>query len=171
LANKLAIGELAGSLADETPKTYLGLRSMNLCRTIALFSIVVIFSGCGSSRDSGLADVSGKVTFDGKPLEYGTISFIPLDLNGPTSGTEIHNGSYTIGGEVGAYIGECRVEISAHKKTGEKVPSPVDPDEMTEIVVNMIPLNYNTNSTLTATIAEGENLNVDFNLQSKVENE
>jgi hypothetical protein len=129
-------------------------------------TFALIFSGCGSSRDANLAEVSGKVTLDGKPIESGVISFIPADLSGPTAGAEIVNGTYFIGGESGVFISECRVEISALKKTGEKVPTSVDPDDMTDVVTNMVPANYNTKSTLTAKIEAGENLNVDFSLHS-----
>ena len=138
---------------------------------MAFSVILVTFVGCGGGPDIELAQVSGTVQLDGKPIQSGTISFIPLDLAGPTAGAQIIDGAYFIGGENGVYIGECRVEISAMKKTGEKVPSPIDPNEMTDVTEELIPAKYNVKSTLTKQIQAGENLNVDFSLQSNVENE
>ena len=84
---------------------------------MAFSVILVTFAGCGGGPDIELAQVSGTVQLDGKPIQSGTISFIPLDLAGPTAGAQIIDGAYFIGGENGVYIGECRVEISAMKKT------------------------------------------------------
>ena len=49
-------------------------------------------AGCGK----GLATVEGNVTFDGQPVEKGTIVFEPADGVGPTGGGAIENGKYRI---------------------------------------------------------------------------
>ena len=47
---------------------------------------VLVLGGCGGD---GLVEVCGNVTFDGKPVEQGTISFLPVDGEGPTAGALI----------------------------------------------------------------------------------
>jgi hypothetical protein len=58
---------------------------------------LVIILGCGDQ--SGLATrypVSGKVTFNGQPVEKGTISFVPTQADGRAASGEITNGSYSL---------------------------------------------------------------------------
>jgi hypothetical protein len=55
---------------------------------VLLLSLV---SGCGGN----FARVSGEVTYEGKPVEKGTISFLPVDGKGPSAGAAIVNGRYT----------------------------------------------------------------------------
>jgi hypothetical protein len=49
-----------------------------------------LLSGCGPSA----ATVSGEVTYDGKPVEKGFITFIPADGKGKDGGGEIIAGRY-----------------------------------------------------------------------------
>lgn len=65
-------------------------------------------AGCGEKT----ATVSGTVTFNGKPVEYGTISFRPTG-SGQVFAAEIHNGAYSA---PGAHAGEHKVEIHGLKK-------------------------------------------------------
>ena len=59
--------------------------------TVCLLAIGLL-AGCnGGSR---LGEVSGTVTYDGKPLEHGSIAFVPLDGNGPSGGGAITDGKY-----------------------------------------------------------------------------
>lgn len=48
-------------------------------------------AGCGSSTGA-----SGNVTYDGRPVERGAISFLPADGRGPTAGGEIRDGRYRV---------------------------------------------------------------------------
>ncbi len=53
-------------------------------------------SGCGGSGLK-LQQVSGKATFAGKPIAYGTIDFVPdtaRDTKGPAGAAEIINGEF-----------------------------------------------------------------------------
>jgi hypothetical protein len=56
--------------------------------SVLLFLFV---SGCGG--DTGR--VTGEVTYEGKPVEQGMISFQPADGKGPSAGGIIENGRYT----------------------------------------------------------------------------
>ncbi len=51
-------------------------------------ALLPLLQGCGN------ATVSGKVTFDGQPIEKGKISFLPADDKGSVVGTDINGGSY-----------------------------------------------------------------------------
>ena len=56
---------------------------------------LTLLSGCG---DSGLdkAVVSGKVSYQGEPVQDGLLRFVPIeDTKGPASGAVIRDGVYT----------------------------------------------------------------------------
>jgi hypothetical protein len=65
------------------------------CLTVLLFAAIVLFAGCGSSEK--LYDVSGTITFEGKPIPKGLIFFDPDPTKG-THGTQgfanIENGRF-----------------------------------------------------------------------------
>ena len=66
----------------------------SLCVGGLVTAVVLSFlAGCDSS--SKTIAVSGKVTYDGQPVEYGTISFGPT-AGGPVAGGEINNGQYSV---------------------------------------------------------------------------
>jgi hypothetical protein len=109
--------------------------------------IVPFLSGCGS-KEATLPMVSGTVTFNGEPVEYGYISFFGSDPNlGPQAG-EIKNGKFGFQ----ARTGTMRVEIRATR--------PV-PGTITR--VEFIPARYNKESILTEEISE-ENRHFEFKL-------
>ena len=49
------------------------------------------FIGCGKQ-----GGVTGSVTYNGQPVEFGTISFTPVDGRGPVFGGKIENGKFTV---------------------------------------------------------------------------
>ena len=58
-----------------------------------LLLLLLLLPGCGTR-----AVVSGRVTYDGKAVEKGFITFFPADGNGNTSGAEILQGEYRVDG-------------------------------------------------------------------------
>lgn len=84
-------------------------------RTLVFASFTICLSvGCGGSGDKPppFANVSGTVTFNGKPLEKGTITF---STDGrPPSQMDVIDGQYA--GQ--AMVGSNRVSISAKRKSG-----------------------------------------------------
>jgi len=54
-----------------------------------LSTLALLCSGCGQP-----VVVSGQVTYDGKPVEEGSINFLPEDGQGPTCGGSITDGRY-----------------------------------------------------------------------------
>lgn len=76
------------------------------------------FSGCGDGKKSlpNLVPVSGNVTFDGKPLEQGTIGFAPVDPTGQSASGAIKNGYFqldTNASSPGAVIGKYKVRVES----------------------------------------------------------
>jgi hypothetical protein len=58
----------------------------------ALALLAALAAGCG--RPS--ANLSGEVTYDGRPVESGTITFLPADGKGPTAGATVTDGRYAV---------------------------------------------------------------------------
>jgi hypothetical protein len=130
-----------------------------------LFSTVLL-SGCGPAGPSA----EGNVTFDGRPVDGGTISFFPVGGEGPwgrrlnVSG-EITGGSYSVDSAHHLQPGQYRVEIYWHKKTGRRIPSS-DPPHKVEETKQVIPRKYNTQSKTIVDVTPGANT-FDYALTSK----
>ncbi|MEN6407055.1 MAG: hypothetical protein ABFC77_11360 [Thermoguttaceae bacterium] len=80
--------------------------------------IVATFAGCGGKRGRELAPVSGKVTYQGKPLQFGTVLFQP-DRGQYAVGKIRQDGSFqmmTPGEGDGAPIGKHCVRITCREK-------------------------------------------------------
>ena len=88
-------------------------------------SVTLVITSCGGT-DDGLGrrfPVSGTVTYNGKPLEKGSISFIPDDPKGVGASGAIENGSYTMstgGNSDGARAGKYKVTITAKEDSSAK---------------------------------------------------
>jgi hypothetical protein len=129
-------------------------------------------AGCGGAYDDlPRHEISGMVTLDGQPVAEGVIQFLP---NGPMTGTQvgamIRGGSYSIRRDEGPVPGTYRVTINAPTRVGKAddgPPSDAPPDSIAlprakkapaVQVKDMIPKQYNVQSTLTAEVkAEGPN--------------
>jgi hypothetical protein len=72
-------------------------------------TIALLLLGCSKKSSS---NVSGKVTYDGQPLESGFISFYPEEGQGSTVGGEIVKGSYSV---KGVAPGKNRVQITVNE--------------------------------------------------------
>ena len=75
-------------------------------------------SGCGLSESPPTRyDVTGTVTFKGKPVPYGEIMFEPDSSkgnSGPAARAEIKDGAYATEKEKGVVVGAARVRISGY---------------------------------------------------------
>lgn len=58
---------------------------------LALAALASVLAGCGAANP-----VTGAVTYDGQPVAKGSITFVPADGKGPSSGGAIENGRYSI---------------------------------------------------------------------------
>jgi hypothetical protein len=126
--------------------------------------VLAVLAGCGSGR----LPVHGDVTFDGKPVDLGTISFEPADGQGRATGGKIMDGKYELIGNTASQPGKKIVRIYASRKTGRKVPVGLwAPGQMVDEVESYIPEIYNTQSTLTCEVTNSGSNQIDFNLKSK----
>lgn len=69
-----------------------------IAATLLVILITVAITGCDSTTDGPKRfDVSGNVTFDGKPVDYGSITFTPdtsKQNSGPQGTAKIRDGKY-----------------------------------------------------------------------------
>jgi hypothetical protein len=109
--------------------------------------------------------VTGTVTLDGQPVVGGTIVFVPTEKGKIKAGGTVTDGTYEIPAKFGPYPGDHTVEIRWWKPTGRRVKVD-DPPQVVDEVVDVVPEEYNTRTTLTATVAAGAN-SFDFHLATK----
>lgn len=130
--------------------------------------LLLMAVGCGDSGPPR-ATVQGRVTFDGVPIESGSIAFIPAQgTKGPSVGGSIRGGSYHLPSKDGPVVGPHRVEIRATRKTGRQVQAgseAANPSATIDEIEMFIPLKYNSESTLTADVQSGTNT-FDFELRA-----
>ena len=135
---------------------------------VALVLAVAASIGCGPP-EAERASVKGKVSYQGNPIADGSITFFPSGATkGKPAGTEIVNGEYTLSAADGPLVGEARVEIQAFEKTGRKIPDLMgdvsNPNRpLIDEKINVLPPQFNVNSTLMRQITSGENSH-DFDL-------
>jgi hypothetical protein len=134
---------------------------------VAVPVLLIITCGCGSSPET--MRVSGKVTYDGKPIETGSIVFVAIsDGTAPGAGGPITDGAYDIPASSGPLKDvKYRVEISATRKTGRKLRNIMTSDSPTmEETENYIPVIYNSKSTLQTTVTPENAGKLDFTLEA-----
>ena len=139
----------------------------------ALLLLTALFGCGGGASGPPRATVKGNVTFDGAPVEDGSIVFLPATgTKGPASGGTIRNGAYEIAKDAGPVPGKYRVEIRASRTTGTNVikgaggatEGPSAGGEVTSVKM-YIPKQYNAESKLVADIVADANTQ-DFPLKS-----
>ncbi|MGY8768910.1 MAG: hypothetical protein ACKVH8_10855 [Pirellulales bacterium] len=130
-----------------------------IAQSILLLTLAC-FLGCGG--EPSLPSITGKVTFDGQPIEVGSIMFEPVDGKGTTEGGTIENGTYT----VSVTSGSKKVRITSPKVVGQRKMYDTPDSEMIDITKELLPVHYNKKSNLTVTITE-EDLEKNFDLTSK----
>jgi len=119
---------------------------------LSLVLVVLIslpfWSGCGEPNPLGRRAVHGVVTFQGKPVDYGAITFQPDDLqHGVSSGAMIDGGRYQIKVSQGLPPGSYQVMISSPDRSKvEKVEGP--PGDERSLAIERIPPKYNLKTTL-----------------------
>ncbi len=123
-----------------------------------------ILVGCGSSN---LSTVRGNVTWDGTPVEQGSILLEPADGAGPIASGTIQSGKYLLAGDIAAVPGTKIVRINASRPTGRKVDAgPPAPAGTMIDELEYVPASYNQKSTLRVQLEAGESTH-HFELRSK----
>ena len=141
-----------------------------MTKTFVVASLLLLCWGCGGNDGPPRSTVKGRITLDGVDIPEGTITFFPASgTKGPTAGTSIAAGRYSLTSERGPLAGRYRVEIHGSRKTGRQVPAPgpvVNPKALVDEIVETVPKRYNLQSTLEADVKPGRN-DLDFTLTAK----
>ena len=146
--------------------------SGNWRRIVAWAGILIVgvaSVGCGNRGYDGdrRYPLAGKVTFDGEPVDLGSISFLPSAEGGKqrVSGGQIEDGKFSVPEEQGANAGKYRVEIHWAKKTGKQhydSELQMNVDDRKEA----LPRKFHSESILTADVS-ADKTSFDFELSSK----
>ena len=134
-------------------------RMLSVLATFCITASTLV--GCGGSS-GGLekAGVSGKITYQGKPVEDGEIRLVPIKgTKGPASSGIIKNGEYAITARGGVPVGTHSVEIQAYLPIpGARPYTAAQADGQWDIKEGdlpkkqILPYQYNRKSTLELTI-------------------
>jgi hypothetical protein len=117
-----------------------------------------ILSGCSGDQGPQRAIVSGTVTFNGKPIANGRISFVP-DRNtaAPTAVALIVDGKFVVDSRGGVPVGTHRVQIEAYRPVAGQTGGVLPPTATVPGVgPQYLPAKYNANSQLTITIQSSD---------------
>ena len=141
--------------------------SPNLCCAMCLpvLSLAFLALGCSDPNTAKRGEVSGSVKLDGKPIERGSIVFLPTNgTQGPAAGAEILDGRYFVERKVGPPAGDILFQFRSARFTGRKVPDRTG-DRMMDEVVDWFPESLRENSTIVRKIEPGKNV-IDFDFSS-----
>ncbi len=120
-------------------------------------------AGCGPSGPE-IASVEGNVTLDGQPLPQAQVLFVP-DKGRPSVAKTDGKGYYRleyVDGLEGAIPGRCRVEITT------RTPAEMNAKgEMMPAVKEMVPVQYNRDTTLEFEVLPKTRNIANFDLESK----
>ncbi len=131
---------------------------------ICLALPAVMLLGCGGGSGVDTSGVHGTVTMDGQPLANAYLEFV-LAGSRPAYGKTDSSGNYTLdytASQTGAVPGEYTVRIT----TGDEANIGVDGEEIAA-VKESVPNRYNTETTLTFNVKDGESNVADFELTSE----
>jgi hypothetical protein len=129
--------------------------------------LCVAIAGCGEPEYSGATryPLSGKVTYDGEPIDLGSIAFLPTSGGDQrVSGGEIIDGAYSVEEARGANAGKYRVQIRWQKRTGKQVKDAWT-DEMVDERAEGLPAKFHDSTELTAEVSPAQRT-FDFHLKS-----
>ena len=128
---------------------------MRRSRVGAVFAFVAMAAlvGC-SGGDGNTGDVSGTVSYDGKPIEDGLINFLSADGKGQTASAPIKDGKYSISK---VSVGATKVQIRGSKVTGKKKMYDTPESPEVPIVAELLPAKYHDKTELTFEVKRGSN--------------
>lgn len=143
-------------------------------KSLAVLVLVGCIVGCGGAKTSAppsgnpvspqatvsKGEVSGTVKVNGKPLETGSILFVPASGEGPTAESPIRDGRYSVHATTGA----MKVSIRAPKVVGKKKIYPTPDSPEMPVTKEELPSKYNDKTELKFDVRHGANQK-DFDLQ------
>jgi len=120
--------------------------------------LLLPLAGCSKPGRPGYQTVTGRVTFDGKPLENGFVQFVPVDSKATPESGRIEKGVYRLDTKPG----KVSVSVISTRLTGKMDPVMGNPiEEM------FIPERYNKKSELTAEVVSGKANEINFDILTK----
>jgi hypothetical protein len=131
--------------------------------------LAVSLAGCGGGAGDGLPRhaVSGAVTLDGRPMDRGTIQFLPDAPDLPTAAlVDVQGGKFTVTRDRGLVPGRYKVLVSC-TDAGATVKPDALPGMTGPPAKELLPARYNVESTLNAEVKDGAPNTFDFPLTSK----
>ena len=154
-------------VVSTTDKSYRGWTfRVNMMHRACLLILLIAFAGCGTDGPQ-LAEVSGVITVDGKPVPNTVVTFIPT--GGSTSyGKTDAEGKYTLRfteAKMGAMIGKHTVELEVRRYSPSELAEMKAAGEKVSTENVAIPRKYKAAGALTAEVKEGSNT-IDFKLTS-----
>jgi hypothetical protein len=129
---------------------------MRLFATCSIALLLIEFVGC--SHGPQQYTVTGEVNYRGKPIEEGNIMFADAENILPTAVGKIENGHY----QITTLPGHKQVRITASKKTGKMIKTPMG---TTPELIDLIPPQYNSATTLSQTVEPQNGSVFDFHLK------
>jgi hypothetical protein len=134
--------------------------------SVAILLATLVLSGCSDSGDEPeRVVVSGKVTWQKNEVKDGIIRFI-CD-SGPSAQGPIRDGSYLIDYKGGVPVGNCRVEVEGFEEQDIKDSGSTLIAMPKKVGIQIIPQQFNRESTLRVEIAAGKVNEHDFHLDVK----
>jgi hypothetical protein len=132
----------------------------------SFIAALIVLHGCSELTGPKTMRVWGDVSFDGKPVDNGSITFESTDGSAPAQG-QITAGHYEIPIESGPVAEKSYlVRINAMAKTGKTIKNIMGDGAPTmDVMVETIPTMFNVNSTMKKTISsEADKNHLDFKL-------
>lgn len=150
---------------------------MTYPKTLACtFSSLILLVGCGGGGPVGgleveLAPVTGKVTLDGQPMKYTTVTFAPASGGRSSTGETNDEGVYILDYSAsfeGAEVGEHVVTLESGEGIEPEYPEGFDPDTASQAEIDklyaeaagpQVPQKYSSNGTesIKKTVESGSN--------------
>ncbi|QDU64818.1 hypothetical protein Pan216_57110 [Planctomycetes bacterium Pan216] len=130
-------------------------------RTFPVLLALFLFLGTGCARDQRAitTKIVGRVTFNGDPLRDGRIVLRAIEPHSLSTAGVIENGIFTME----AALGPKRVEIVSYRKVPGMMTE-LNPGEEVPIVRQVIPEQFNRESTLIADIHPNGDRRFSFDL-------
>ena len=132
-----------------------------ICLSFMIGFSLLNMAGCGPGDNR--QSLTGTVSWQGKPLPRGVITFYPKG-QGSTVGCEIIDGKFLIEMINGATLGKYRVEIVAFRPTG-KSEFDIDQNKQVSIEEQYLPKQFNSDSILDAEVVGNKSNTFEFDLK------
>lgn len=137
---------------------------------VFIIALLAAFPACGKAQKP-LAPAAGKVLYRGKPLQFGSVIFVPKGGGQIARGVIQADGTFKLstGSEDGAAVGRHGVRIACYDKNptpgGAQTASP--DDQESALGRSLIPQKYtrSQSSGLEADVKDGQNEPFVFDLQ------